>query len=37
VPATVGSDRFGNTHFFLKLGKMRSNVQNDSGFFGAIR
>src|SRR5687768_12141553 len=33
--ATVGSARFGKTHFFPRLGRMRSNVQNDSGFFGA--
>ncbi len=37
IPATVGSDRFGNTHFLLRLGRIRSNVQKDSGFFGAIR
>src|SRR6185295_6991609 len=37
MPATVGSDRFGNTHFLLRLGRIRSNVQKDSGFLGAIR
>ena len=36
-PATVGSDRFGKTHFFFRLGRMRSKVQKDSGFFGAMR
>ena len=36
-PATVGSARFGKTHRFRRLGRIRSKVQNDSGFFGAIR
>ena len=37
IPATVGSERFGKRHFLFRLGRMRSNVQNDSGFFGAMR
>src|SRR5215831_211643 len=37
MPATVGSERFGKMHFLLRLGRMRSNVQNDSGLRGAIR
>ena len=37
IPATVGNDRLGKTHFLFRLGRMRSKVQNDSGFFGAIR
>jgi hypothetical protein len=36
-PATVGSDRLGNTQRFLRLGRIRSKVQKDSGFRGAIR
>ena len=37
MPATVGNDKLGKTHFFPRLGRMRSNVQNDSGFFGATK
>ncbi len=36
-PATVGHARLGNTHRFPRLGSTRSKVQNDSGFFGAIK
>ncbi len=36
-PATVGSERLGNTQRFPRLGSARSKVQKDSGFFGAIR
>jgi hypothetical protein len=36
-PATVGNARLGNTHRFPRLGRARSKVQNDSGFFGAIK
>ena len=36
-PATVGRARLGNAQRFPMLGSTRSKVQNDSGFFGAIR
>jgi transposase len=32
-----GHDPTRTTHFFLRLGRMRSKVQKDSGFFGATR
>src|SRR5262245_48975642 len=37
MPATVGSDKLGNTQFLLRLGRIRSTSQKISGFVGAMR
>ncbi|OGK82398.1 MAG: hypothetical protein A2X52_11405 [Candidatus Rokubacteria bacterium GWC2_70_16] len=35
--ATVGSERLGKAQRLPRLGRMRSKVQKDSGFLGAMR